>query len=128
MDWTEEPATDRQVSYLRRLGYQFEHPLKKSQAAQLIRDYLEASQRRAITSVQTDTLEYHPEPEPPAHAESPVATLTGEDRQDFWIDTCREIRQMHLASPQAVDLYRQHGCRFEAPTRCQVQEILGALD
>ncbi len=51
-----------------------------------------------------------------------------ERRREFWIDTCREVLEMRTASPRVLELHRQHGCRFAAPTRPQVQYILEALD
>jgi hypothetical protein len=50
------------------------------------------------------------------------------EREDFWAETCREMTQMQHASPEVVLLYRQHGCRFCAPGRLQVQHVLQALD
>jgi hypothetical protein len=49
-------------------------------------------------------------------------------RDEFWIDTCRDPAHMKNASVPAMTLYRLHGCRFEAPTREHVQEVLSALD
>src|SRR5271165_3366225 len=50
------------------------------------------------------------------------------EREDFWADTCREITQMVHSSHEAVELYRQYGCRFCVPGRQQVQYVLMALD
>lgn len=49
-------------------------------------------------------------------------------RQEFWLDTCREVKEMHVGSMQVFELYQKHGCRFFAPTREQAQEVLDALD
>jgi hypothetical protein len=49
-------------------------------------------------------------------------------RQEFWVDTCREITHMHATSKLAIDFYRQFGCRFCEPTHAQVDEVLAALD
>jgi len=49
-------------------------------------------------------------------------------RQQFWIDTCREVVEMRTASRQVLELHRQHGCRFGVPAPRQVQYILDALD
>ncbi len=49
-------------------------------------------------------------------------------RQEFWMDTCRDPGKMQAASPEILDLYMKHGCRFLAPTHGQVQEIFDALD
>ena len=51
-----------------------------------------------------------------------------ERRREFWLSTCREMTEMHSASPQAVALYQKHGCRFAVPTHDEVQEVLDALD
>jgi hypothetical protein len=49
-------------------------------------------------------------------------------RQQFWIDTCREVMEMRFASPQVLELHRIHGCRFCPPSTAQAQYILDALD
>jgi hypothetical protein len=49
-------------------------------------------------------------------------------RQQFWIDTCCDPTHMHAPSGQVLELYRQCGCRFVAPTRDQSQVVLDALD
>ncbi len=49
-------------------------------------------------------------------------------RQLFWLDTCREVREMQLGSMPVFELYQRYGCRFFAPTHEQVQEVLDALD
>ncbi len=49
-------------------------------------------------------------------------------RQEFWLDTCREVKEMHIGSVQVLELYQAFGCRFFSPNHEQVQEILDALD
>lgn len=49
-------------------------------------------------------------------------------RQQFWTDTCRDVREMQVPSVQVCELYQNYGCRFVAPTASQVQEVLEALD
>ena len=56
------------------------------------------------------------------------AASTTAARQQFWLDTCREVREMQTGSLQVLELYQRYGCRFFAPTRDQVQEVLDALD
>lgn len=53
---------------------------------------------------------------------------TANERQEFWLDTCRGPGKMQSASTVALDLYMKHGCQFAAPTHEQVQEVLEALD
>ena len=50
------------------------------------------------------------------------------NRQEFWLDTCREVAQMHIRSNPVLELYRRFGCRFCLPTHEQVQSVLAALD
>jgi hypothetical protein len=49
-------------------------------------------------------------------------------RQQFWIDTCREVQEMRAVSRQVLDLNMHYGCRFCPPNSWQVQHILDALD
>ncbi len=49
-------------------------------------------------------------------------------RQQFWADTCRDVREMQVPSVQVCELYQNYGCRFVAPTLAQAQEVLEALD
>jgi|SRR5947207_1758329 len=49
-------------------------------------------------------------------------------RLEFWIDTCRDVREMQLASVQVYELHHDFGHRLFAPSREQAQEILDALD
>ncbi len=65
-------------------------------------------------------------PEGPNVRADSVATATG--RREFWLDTCRDTKEMHIASVQVFELYRNYGCRFFSPNAQQVQVILDALD
>ena len=56
------------------------------------------------------------------------AVSTCASRAEFWQDTCRDVKEMHLGSVQVFELYQQYGCRFFAPNRAQVEEVLKALD
>ena len=49
-------------------------------------------------------------------------------RQMFWIDTCRDPTRMQAACGQVLEFYRKYGCRFDAPSHREVQEVLSALD
>lgn len=63
-----------------------------------------------------------------AEPANPAVVLTPTERQDFWIDTCRECTQMHSPAARVLELYRQFGCRFATPSPQQVNDILMALD
>lgn len=146
MDWTDEPATEGQLSNLRRLGYQPLRPLTIGRAAHLIRNFEVRPQReqasaengvREITKRQAHYLQHAVE-----EAERAVQGATKDEieklqhilgvalgkRQDFWMDTCRDPPQMQDCSLQVLDLFMRYGCRFVVPSGEQVQEILNALD
>lgn len=57
-----------------------------------------------------------------------VQPLSQTERQQFWADTCREMREMRLGSQPIMDLYRKFGCRFCSPTLEQAQHVISALD
>lgn len=57
-----------------------------------------------------------------------VSACATPDRQDFWVDTCREITEMHHAAERVLRFYQKFGCRFAVPSRQQVQSVLDALD
>src|SRR6266853_4682267 len=134
MNWTEQPATWKQLRYLKRVGYKQERPLTKTEAAELITKLGGPSER--LTSVMD-----HPALDKSKHEayelrlsveKAKQRVETGEEyssanaqldlalavskRQRFWIDTCCDPRQMQAASGQVVDFYRKFGCRFDVPT------------
>jgi hypothetical protein len=143
MNWTDQPATWKQLRYLKRVGFKPDHALTKTEAAELITKFgggsasvvesppvekskhdayeLRLSVEKAKQRVESGE-EYSS-----ANAELDLA-LAVSKRQRFWIDTCCDPRQMQAASGQVVDFYRKFGCRFDAPTNRAVQEILDALD
>jgi hypothetical protein len=49
-------------------------------------------------------------------------------RREFWLDTCRNPKEMMIGSVQVLEFYQNHGARFFSPTSEQIQEILDALD
>ena len=56
------------------------------------------------------------------------ATGSAHGRQEFWLDTCREVKEMRIGSVPVLELYQMQGCRFFPPNHEQVQELLDALD
>jgi len=146
MDWQDEPATWKQLRYLRQNGYKADRHLSKTAAAELIasmggqidsppaapdvtlqqpaaqdaymlRVAIEKA-TRAASDARRDNLQT---------AQQDIA-LAISKRQMFWIDTCRDPTRMQAACGQVLDFYRKYGCRFEAPSNKQVQEVLSALD
>lgn len=55
-----------------------------------------------------------------------AATTTS--RVEFWLDSCREVREMRHGSMQVLELYQRFGCGLIAPSQRQAQEVLDALD
>jgi hypothetical protein len=50
------------------------------------------------------------------------------ERQEFWVDTCRDLVGRRTGYKQVLELYQRYGCRFCEPTHSEVQGILDALD
>ncbi len=147
MNWTEGPATWKQLRYLSHHGYKPEHILTKSEASELIRKF--GGDPDALATVMAgDTQEVAAQETAGHHwaaiesARKAVAECRKEEmekrqreldfalakRQDFWVETCQGPGKVTAASRQAHDLYQKQGCRFAAPTRKQTQYILDALD
>jgi hypothetical protein len=146
MNWTDQPATDCQISHLRQFGYAPDHPLTKGEAAHLISDFEynpEAARtwadsggraivkdeahalRKTVEAAKRAVAEGKGESAEQAKHELGVAVAK---RQLFWLNTCCDPAQMQSPSLRVFDLYRTYGCRFVAPTSEQVQELLEALD
>ena len=143
MNWADEPATWKQLKFLRGVGYKPERPLTKTEAAALIRDFggpaepAPISQASDSTKQQARHLRAAVEDARRKVAEAEkggiekfqhelAAAIT--QRQKFWVDTCSDAGTMLIGSMQAQDLYQKHGCRFAAPMHQDVQYILDALD
>jgi len=147
MNWTEGPATWKQLRFLKQAGYTPDHTLTKTEASDLIRNlggnpesflpppsHDETGERNGFSPQQLrEPLENarreitQPRSGPmdeSKHAFDSAVT----QRENFWIDTCRECLQMRVGSKHVLELYRKHGCLFHPPSREQVGEILRALD
>jgi len=146
MAWTDEPATETQLSHLRQFCYEPDHPMTKGEASRLISDF-EAYPEGRSTLVESDTRElttlsaYHfrvaVENARRAVAEAArdeiqnsqhALDLAIAERQDFWVETCSDAEKMHLVSTQLSALYKRYGCRFAVTTHEQAQATLDALD
>ena len=147
MNWTDQPATWKQLRYLKRVGFKPDHALTKTEASELIAKFggpaeqlasvaappvaqgtskPEAYQLRLLVEEAKQRVA-EAEPFARTNAELNLA-LAVSKRQRFWADTCCNPTQMQAASGQVVDFYRRFGCRFDTPTCKAVQEILDALD
>jgi hypothetical protein len=146
MNWADEPATETQLNHLGQLGHRPGYSLTKGEAARLIawfeRHHITPATpaaaatgdkaqpeayllRIAVASVKR--MAASPEPDKARIAQRELEQAMAR-RQGFWVDTCREVTQMHLASTQVLELYQQYGCRFSAPKAADAQQILDALD
>ncbi len=146
MEFTDEPATWKQLKYLRQLGYQPDHRLSKSEATSLI--YSLGGQTGGEAGLAPNRTE-ETTARGPSHlharvenAQSAVAKAQQAEaercrhelikvvaeRQEFWIDTCREAARMHSHAMPVLELYRKYGCLYNEPTHGQAQDILDALD
>ncbi len=147
MNWTEGPATWKQLRFLSEHGYTPEHPLTKNEAADLIRDYGGQPETLTISTAVGIPGESTAGAPHDFHTAVEVARRTlggaGIDpggvckraldsaiarRQEFWMDTCRNVQEMRVGSRQAIDLCHKHGCLLYPPGPPQVQAVLDALD
>lgn len=144
MDWSDEPATWRQLKSLKELGYTLARRLTRVEAAEIIRSL----GGKCETPVSATAVEDRPKVGPfqlrqkvdQAKREIAVAGWnktekmaqdlkgTMAERQQFWIDTCHGVARGQIASLEIPELYQKYGCRFDAPSRNDVQYILDALD
>jgi len=147
MNWTDGPATWKQLRYLSHHGYKPERVLTKTEASELIRKFggdpetlavaVEATPNSPLNQVTAHHLRIAVETAKHALAapgagtsdklHHELASALGQ-RQEFWLDTCRDTRKTFIATAQAHEFYQKYGCRFVAPLPKHVQHILDALD
>lgn len=150
MDWENEPATWKQIRFLKQRGYRPDRHLTKTAAAELIQGLGGDVATSTAPTPPPAEIVVHQLPKQDAyllHAAVDLATKARSDarnenprvaeqnlalavskRQMFWIDTCRDPTRMQAACGQVLELYRIYGCSLEAPSNKQVLEILSALD
>ena len=145
MEWADEPATWRQIKSLKELGHTLDHRLTKTEAADLIRSLggrvpaepafvSESVPKPRQMGAQPLRAKVEAAQRAIAEAGQRTSKLDHElscaicERQDFWIEACGGSGQAVAGSAQVHELYQKHGCRFEAPSRKDVQFILDALD
>jgi len=142
MDWSDEPATWRQLKSLRDLGYAIERRLTRVEAAEIIRS-MGGKSEPAISAVQdrpkVGPLQLRHKVEQSKREMATAGWSKTEkmahelqtamaERQQFWADTCQGVTKSELAFVEIPELYQKYGCRFDAPSRADVQYILDALD
>lgn len=146
MTWADEPATEMQLGHLGQFGHRPGLALTKREASRLITWFEEHKAPSPALESQAGREREQPEAyllriavecakrtaaQPrgdQAETSPPGLAAAMARREDFWLDTCREVTQMRFPSAQVLEFYKQFGCRFFAPNRERVQEILSALD
>ena len=143
MKWTDERATENQLSRLRQFGFEPDHPLAKDEASRLIRDFESYPKAQAtlaegeVTKDEAYRLRTAVENAKRAVAQAGKdatqnfrhdLALAVAKRQELWMDTCSDAEKMRIVSTEARNLHKQYGCRFAAPTAQQVQDLFDALD
>ena len=146
MNWADEPATLRQLRYLEQLGYQRDHALTRTEAAELI-GKLGGQPERAAARSQIGVMEtlqgaayslrlvveearrtlVEAGAERYENLRPALEAAVGK-RRAFWIDSCRGAASGETGGEEILRFYRQYGCRFVAPTHQQVHSVLEALD
>jgi hypothetical protein len=143
MDWQDNPATEKQLNYLKSFGFAPDSLLTKGQAANLIDQFSKDPERIKIRDrnyelIRAFTLrEYYEdakrvldkaEKEEIEDAEMSVED-TRNERLYFWEDTFREpVNHETGFHEQLFTLYLAQGYRFNIPSLEQIQIILDALD
>jgi len=137
MDFIDEPATWKQLRDLNRCGYQPDRRLTKDEASRLISKFrgepaaeraAEKAQARPTPNARQVFLSVATGGEGHNGGTSEQYVPSKDERQEFWLSTCRGTTRIPCATRQVLELYRKHGCLFCEPTPKQVQDILDALD
>jgi len=148
MNWIEGPATWKQLRFLSQHGVKPDKALTKAEASELIRKHggdpdklviaaAESSPTQSLVQESAHQLRMGVETAMQALAAPGAAardklhhelSMAISKRQEFWLDTCRDVRKTFSATAQAHELYQKHGCRFATPMPKHVQHILDALD
>jgi hypothetical protein len=144
MDWSDEPATWKQVRFLKQKGYRVDHALTKIEADEIITTLggsrafcvalQESDRHENVTAEHWRSAVDHARQALAAADETTCAGRQRElseavrERQEFWRDTCRDTCRMRHATSQVLDLYRTQGCLFWEPGPEEVQTVLNALD
>ena len=146
MDWPDEPATWKQIKFLKEHGCTPERRLTKTEATELIQKLGGSPTLVTVPSERAAS----PLAPPAAYQlrvkadkarrileeagrsrterlENDLVLAIGE-RQYFWIATCRVSGRQTTTCLEVDELYQRHGCRFEPPGGKEVQFILDALD
>jgi len=154
MNWDTEPATEKQLDYLKMFGYGPDQPITKAEAHDLISKFEENPERCQIRTEtrlresaiyekkRRENLAYYLHTDCDMLAQALTNASDKEDRfyakdelrlkQDerieFWKDTFRDIGDRKGESLQAYEFYENFGQLVKMPTNSQVKGVLAALD
>lgn len=130
MNGMDDPASESQLIHLKRFGCEPGRLLTRVEAARLIGRLRRGEMPHEIQAelIASGTIPPHAYSSVEPAKQFPKKFTTAFQRQEFWMDTCREPLQMRMHTQEIVELHMKHGCRFNAPNREQAQEILDALD
>jgi hypothetical protein len=154
MSWDAEPATEKQLNYLKLFGYEPDQPLTKQAAHDLIDKFEKDPERRRIRGEnqaresavyekeRRENLAYYLHTDCDTLAKALANASDKEDRfyakdelklkQDerieFWKDTFRDVGDRKGESLQAYEFYENFGQFVKVPTNDQIKGLLAALD
>lgn len=154
MNWDTQPATEKQLNYLRVFGYEPDRPLTKAEAHGLILQFEDDPERQKIRSKnqgealdicnkqREENLAYYLHAECDALAKALANAKDREDkihikdelkskqdeRLEFWKDTFRSPSDTRGSSLQSFGFYDEFGQFFKMPTNSQCKGVLAALD
>jgi hypothetical protein len=126
--WRDEPATEKQVDFLRRFGWRPDGPLTKGQASDLIEQFQGDEGRREIlwqNDAKEEAYRLHSEVE--AARSDPDLDLQDaiQVRLDWWLSV---FNVGECGSQLGLDLWESYAKHFDPPTPEQAQAILSGLD
>jgi hypothetical protein len=148
MSWQDDPATEKQLNYLKKFGYTPDGPLTKGAASDLITQFEDDPERQKILleedikyseewaayllhkevlSAQACLKDCDPEDKQQMDADKSDVQLAMDARIDFWLATFNPMRSDDDCI-LIYDLFEAHGEHYLDPKREEVQHILDALD
>jgi hypothetical protein len=145
MNWRDDPATEKQLDYLKDFGFVPERPLKKGEASDLISEFSEDPEKQRIRNeaqfkerernlahhlrLACDSAKLDLDRAGKGEIRDAKAYLRDvqNERLAFWQHAFQppdggEIYQ------QPIKLYLEHGYRFKMPSSKHFQKVLDALD
>jgi hypothetical protein len=140
MNWDTEPATEKQLNYLKMFGYVPDRPLTKTEAHDLLSKFEEDPERCQIRTEtrlresaiyekeRRENLAYFLRTDCEFAAKAyEELKLCKKSRLNFWKDTF-DLGERLSEAFQAYDFHNKYGCQFKKPSNEQIKGVLDALD